>query len=337
MNWDIVDVFQDIDEKYGLEKFWRTHLMSIVFVILLASGLLFSLLGFSLSYLTEIVIFALAAYGVLFLYGYVNLLTFGHAMFFGAGAYVTTILINETELNIWLIVLVTIIALGILAAIVGYFSLKQTALYFAILTLAFAEVFRFLMIDVLGDYTGGHDGLPGAIVRPSYEVGFLAVNLNDAWTLYAVTAIILVLWLALMRGILNSQLGLVFLAIRENENRAKALGYDTTLYQTYAFTLSGIVTGAGGILYSLYLGFAGPDHLHWVISAELLFIVMLGGAFNLLGAIVGAGIFLGLRSGLSNFFTWWQLPIGILLIVIIIFSPEGITGLIKKKVKWERE
>lgn len=302
-----------------------------VLVLLLLTPLCMNLLNLRLTFAIEVLILALAAYGVQMLFGYTGLLSFGHAAFFGIGSLIGTYLYNTTEFGILLILVIAIVAVLVAAAVIGLFCISQYGIYFAILTLAFAEVVRFASLSPLSDYTGGQNGLLGAIVRPELDLGVVSIALNDALNFYLFLVAIIVAWLFLFKKILRSQFGRGLIAIRENEERAASIGYNVQRLKLASFTISGGVTGLAGALYTFYLGYAGPSHLSWIISGELLFIMIVGGAFSFFGALFGATVFHGLEFYLSKYITWWAFVMGVLLIVLIHIAPGGILGVYEKR------
>jgi branched-chain amino acid transport system permease protein len=146
--------------------------------------------------------------------------------------------------------------------------------------------------------------------------------------MYAFLAVLSLLWLITFRQILYSQLGRAFLAIRENEDRASSIGYNVQMVKLKAFIISGGITGLAGGLYALYLGYSNASHMHWSNSGDFLFIVLIGGTFNFLGAFVGSAVFRGLNFFLSHI-EWWPLIVGTILIITVHYAPSGILGLIE--------
>lgn len=288
-------------------------------------------LGASLTFAVEIMVFLLAAYGVHLLYGYTGMLSFGHAAFFGGSAYVTTYSLVEYELTALPAIGTGVVAALVLAAIIGFFSIRQHGIYFAILTLAFGQILYFLAQQM--DITGGSHGLIGLFDRPSVELGVVSYGINDVVQLYGFVALLTVVVLYLLIRFLNSQLGSVFMAVRENEVRAASIGYDVRRIKLLSFMISGVITGLAGALYTIYLGIATPDQLHWSLSGVFLFIVILGGAHTFFGPVGGTVIYYALQETIMTITDRWQFFVGLLFLLLVHFAPQGILGLLHKKGK----
>lgn len=297
------------------------------FTVTLPFGL--QLAGISLTYAIEILVFALAAYGVHLLYGYTGLLSFGHAAFFGGSAYVTTYLLVEYQLPLLSAIILGVLAAIVLAAVIGFFSIRQYGIYFAILTLAFGQILFFLVRQL--DITGGVHGLIGLFDRPPINLGVFSYGINNTLQLYGFVAVLTVTVIYLLLRFLNSQLGSVLIAVRENERRAASIGYNVRRAKLISFVISGAITGLAGALYTIYLGIANPDLLHWSISGEFLFIVILGGAHTFFGPVVGSVIYYTLRETITTITDRWQFFVGLLFLLLVHFAPEGFVVLLYDK------
>jgi len=298
-------------------------------VILALFPVVLGALGVSLSFGIELLIFALAGYGVLIVFGYVGMLSFGHAAFFGLGSFTLTLMLNNTQFPLIVVLAAAIVVSLLLGVVMGSVSIQQSGIYFAIITLAFAELLRLVALYPLSDITGGQNGLPGAVIRPTIDLGVVSFDLNNAIVLYAFIAVLALLWLVVFRRILYSQTGRAFLAVRENEDRARSIGYDVQRIKLKAFVVSGGITGLAGGIYALYLGYSGASHLHWSFSGDFLFITLIGGAYNFMGTFVGAGVYRGLNFFLSDI-EWWPLLVGSILILTVHFATEGILGTLRR-------
>jgi branched-chain amino acid transport system permease protein len=289
--------------------------------------------GISLTHGIRIMTFALGAYGVHLLYGYTGLLSFGHAAFFGIGAFATTIGLADHGLPVMPALGFGMVVSVIFAAVIGYLSIQQFGIYFAILTLAFAEFLRFLTLQDVGGFTGGFQGVTGLFRRPEVGVSPLALNLNNTPELFAFVALILVVNIYILRRLLLSQLGTSFVAVRENEDRAKALGYNVQRIKLISFTVSGAITGVAGGLWAINIAAVTPDALNWQISGEFIFIIILGGIHQLLGPIVGSTLFFGLIEGFGVITDRRFLFVGLLLIGLVIYAPEGVWPYLKDRLR----
>lgn len=285
--------------------------------------------GVSITFGIEILIFALAAWGVAFLFGYIDLLSFGHAAFFGVSAYVMTYLISVRDVHISLAILISVIAVLLLALLISYLSVRSHGLYFAIITLAFAEIIYFAVFQ-FSDITGGDSGLVGLTIRPDINLGVFSIDLNSSLNFFLVTGVITIIFVYAIKKLLGSQLGAALIAIGQNEERAKAVGYNTDKLKIIAFTFSGMITGVAGILYTIYLGSVTPAFLHWSISGDFILITILGGFSSFFGPIIGAVFYIGLREVFSAFTDRHFLFVAIVFILIIYYAPRGPIPILKR-------
>ena len=253
------------------------------------------------------------------LLGYVGLLSFGHAMFWGLSGYTAGYLAKTIALDYPFAALVGAGAAVLLALPTGYLAIRRRGIYFAMVTLAFAQMV-FYVVNEARPITGGENGLQG-ISRT-----ILGTNLQDATTFYyaALPLILFGYWLA--HRIVHSPFGHVLVAIRGNEARAQALGYPTNRYKLLAFVLSAFLSGLAGGLYSLGHGFAALELVHWSTSGTAVVMTILGGIGTLWGSIIGAAIFLLLRDALSTFTDAWGVVTGTIFIVIVLGFRRGIWG-----------
>ncbi|MEO5861705.1 MAG: branched-chain amino acid ABC transporter ATP-binding protein/permease [Burkholderiales bacterium] len=299
----------------------------IVPLTLLAVGLIllpFVLQPFGYSYgiATEIAIFALIGLGFNLLLGYTGLLSFGHGLFFGFGAYAAAL----TQLH-WFVgsmtlpLLAALLFTTLLGLVLGFLVLRRRGVYFSLLTLAFT-VLGFYVAYRWTDFTGGENGLRG-IKRAT----LFGVNLDDAATFYwFVGAIVLFAAWVLLR-ITRSPFGSVLVAIRENEQRATFVGYPVKRYKLIAFVISAVVMGLGGSLYAFLKLFVSADLVHVNFSGEIVAMTIIGGARNFLGPALGALFYILFREFLSSYTAAWQFWFGLLFMAFILFTPTGLVGL----------
>lgn len=293
---------------------WRLHLYSVLAAVtFLAAAPLFA--GeYYVRLLAVGMLFGLAAVGFNILFGYTGLLSFGHAMFWGLGAYGVAIGLVKLGLG-FLQSYALSLGLVLLAALVtGYLSLRHVKIYFAILTLAFSQLVYAIALKYR-DLTGGDEGLYG-LPRPlggltSYYYLVLAV----------VAGLLLAVWL-----LLRSPLGLAFQAIRDDPFRAEAIGYNVSRLRLLSFVLSGLVTGVAGSLYSPLQGAVTPESLYWTFSAEIVFMAILGGVRVFLGPFVGGLAYVFLRDYAMDVTEYWLLTMGLLLAALIYLLPQGFLG-----------
>jgi len=279
---------------------------------------------YSSGLLTEIYIFAIAAMSLDLLMGYGGLVSFGHAAFFGLGAYTTVIGAMKFGLDPWISVVLGVILSAVISFAVGAMCVRMTGVVFFMLTLAFAQLF-FSVAMKWRWITGGSDGI-GGMLRPSIA----GLSLGDPAVMYFVGLAAFVLSLVLLRLVINSQFGHALVGLRENEVRMRALGYPVTLIKLVAFTIAGLFAGFAGALYALYNGFVSPDSLSFGLSGTFLLMVVLGGAGSLMGPANGAGVFLLMKQIISSHTEHWLSIVGIVFICCVMFFRGGIHGLIER-------
>jgi branched-chain amino acid transport system permease protein len=277
---------------------------------------------------TQIIIFGLLALGYNILYGYTGLLSFGHAAFFGLGAYASGIVLVRTNCSIWTSIGVGIVVSAIGAAIIGFFCLRRRGIYFALLTLAFSQMLYYVAYTWVS-VTGGEPGLRG-IPRPPLEFpGVFSVNIYTPTRFYFFTLAFIIASLIILKRILESPFGKVLESIRENEKRARACGYNTNRIKWVSFILSGIFSGLAGALHTLYINFVGIDQLYWATSGMIVMMTLLGGPGTFFGPFIGAGTFLYLEDIISGFTKYWMIFLGPIFVLCVLFFPQGIWGTIK--------
>ncbi|MFN3825135.1 MAG: branched-chain amino acid ABC transporter permease [Pseudorhodobacter sp.] len=284
---------------------------------------------------SRILIYAIAAASLNFVLGYGGMVSFGHAAFFGIGAYTVGILYAHFaagELLFGFIpgsnqMLVTLpaalIVSGVFAAAIGALSLRTGGVQFIMITLAFAQMLFFFFVSLKA--YGGEDGI---IIRRTNELPGL--DMRDRATLYYVILGFTVLFFAALWRVVNSSFGAVLKGIRQNERRMAALGFAPYRYKLYAFILSGMGAGFAGALMANFLRFASPDMMHWTKSGELMIMVILGGVGSFLGPIFGAAAFLILETFLAGWTEHWPLVLGAILLVVVLGTQGGINGLLAR-------
>jgi branched-chain amino acid transport system permease protein len=275
---------------------------------------------------TQMLVYGLFALGFNLLYGYTGLLSFGHAAYWGLGAYGTGIALAKLKwTSLWaaLALGMTTAALG--GAVIGFFALRRRGIYFAMLTLAFAQLLYFIAFH-LADVTGGDDGLRGIPQLPLGLFG-LSLSLKSPLAFYYFALAWAALAVAGLRRVLDSPFGAVLAAIRENADRATACGYNVSRVKLVAFVLSALITGLAGALDALRLNVVPVEALYWSTSGQVVIMTLLGGAGTFFGPFVGAGTYLVLGDRLSLVLTdSWPLVIGAVFVVFVLFLPKGIWG-----------
>lgn len=277
-------------------------------------------------------IFGLFAMGYDFMYGYSGMVSFGHAALFGVGAYSLAVSFTLFGIqSIWLMLLLAILIAALYSLVVGTIAIRTREVYFAILTLAFAEVFRILVIQYT-DITGGADGLTMNLPEWTLIPGLLSVSVYDTMTFYYIVVVTVGVVYLFLRRLTQSPMGAVLRGIRENIDRMEYIGIDERRYRIVSFVVSGAVSGLAGGLYAIDISFIGPNILTPVQSGEVILWTIIGGKATLAGPILGGLLTYFVEDSISEIITWWLIPVGAFFIGIIIFAPEGLAGLIKKLV-----
>ncbi len=287
-----------------------------------------------------ILVWGIFALGFDLLLGRVGLLSFGHAALWGIGAYVTGwVSANIIGLPIALVV-VGMVATALFAWMFGWLSLRRGGIYFAILTLVFAQMIYYIALGPAAGITGGDNGFTNVSVGSLFgtfdlydEIAIPVVGTLLGTWLYAFIGVFLVLSVVAVLRILNSPYGTVFRAIRENEQRAEFVGLNTWRYKLMAFILSGVISGLAGSLFAIHGQYVPLGSLYWQTSGEIVIMTVLGGVGTLFGPILGAGLYLYVKIivGLGGHpFAWfkpyWHLALGLLFLVVVVFLPEGVWG-----------
>ena len=287
--------------------------------------------GFYISFATRILIYAMAAASLNLVLGYGGMVSFGHAAFFGAGAYIVGILAVEGITSVWIVWPAAIAVAALAALVIGAISLRTRGVYFIMITLAFAQMTYYIFVSMKA--YGGDDGLPLA-ARSTPGFG---VSLSNDFVWYYLVLALLAAVLYLLHRLVHARFGRVIEAIRENETRATAIGYPVYRYKLVCFVISGAIAGLAGALIANQTSYVGPALLHWVQSGTLMVMVILGGVGRFWGGPVGAAVLLSLEelfSGsplLGPFALHWQLPVGAILLAVVLFAPRGIAGAFAKK------
>jgi branched-chain amino acid transport system permease protein len=295
---------------------------SFLLALIVALGLPLVLRSGSLA--SEVLIYALAALGCNLLLGYAGLLSFGQGIFFGLGSYTLAILLTRLHLPMPLALLAAIAMGAAGAAVVGWVAIRQRGTYFVMLTLAFAQMFYFVAYTA-SDLTGGDNGLLD-VPRPAF--------MDTPWKFYAFVAVMFLLAFALLLRVTGSVFGRTLLAIRDNEERAAAVGYDLRRFKLLAFVISGAVTGLAGGLHAMMTGIAPLSNAEYHTSETILLITVIGGTGNLFASVLGSAFYVLLADWLSTLWPRWLLLLGLLLIVVSVGMQRGLWGV--AEAAWRR-
>src|SRR5437773_3822681 len=280
---------------------------------------------FWVSVIAEIMIWSLLAASVNLLFGYVGLLSFGQALYFGFGMYGVAIGIQDLGLSFWPAFALGIVAAMATALITGVLAVRLTWHYFAIITVVFSLIFYFLALTNKW-LTGGDDGINFAL-PPTINIGGFNKSLTDPIFQYFFVLCTAALCFLLMHRLVGSPLGKAFLAIRDNDMRARLIGLNVYLLRLIAFVLSGFLAGVAGGLFAFFGRYASATYMFYHVSGEAVVWTIVGGAGTLLGPLIGTSLFIIVREVVSTRWEHHGLIVGVVAILIVIFAPRGIVGL----------
>lgn len=278
----------------------------------------------------NILIYGLYALGFNLLFGYLGLLSFGHAALFGTGAYLCGIAIVHFALPWYAAIVIGVLGGAVMAAGIGALAIRTRGIYFAMVTMALSQCVYYLFYQAV-DWTGGENGLRGINVRVIDIFGLKFDFINPLTRYYVVAAFVILAFFVLSR-ILASPFGAVIEAVRENEARARASGYNVTLTRLVTFILSGAFCGLAGALAALHLSIVPIEIMHYETSGMAVMMSLLGGMGTFFGPFVGAAVFLLLENFVSLWTVHWQLIVGAIFVICVLFFPAGIWGTILKRI-----
>jgi len=278
----------------------------------------------AMTLMTQGTINAILATSVGYLIRQSGFVSFGQASFFGLGAYVTALLIKSAALPFAVAVLLGVLLPTLFGFLISLVIVRVSGVAFSMLTLAVAQVFYEIVVK-WRDLAGGDDGL--SVTLPATFIGIPSSVFQTPTTMFAICWITLTLILFLMYCLSRSRFGMLCSAIRDNEERARFIGYGTLLPRAVIFAISSASGAIGGVLFCLYNGFVSPDILHWTMSGAALVMAIVGGAEFVVGPALGALVYLGVKDALGNITEHWQAIVGIALIIVTVGWPTGIAGL----------
>jgi len=277
--------------------------------------------------LTEIIIFALYAVSYNLLLGYAGLLSFGHAMFFGTGAFAVAIsLIHIHGLSLWGALLLAVALTTVIGFVAGLFLLRHKGAYFALLTLAFNSIF-YAIATKWHTITGGDDGL--SIRRPALNLGFAIINMADRVNFYYLTLFLVGAAMLFCWYFTQTAMGQTVLLMRENEERMKFLGYNTRISRLILFTFTGAVAGLAGAFYTLHFQFVSISAISVDMTTTVLLMTFVGGTGTFWGPILGAFCYIILQNYLSDITDRWPLIMGLIFVAMVMFVPGGLSQVIR--------
>ena len=277
---------------------------------------------FYLDLVRRVMIFAIAALSLNLILGYGGMISFGHAAYLGVGAYAVGVLAHYGINNGYLQWALAIGASALVALAIGAVSIRTSGVYFIMITLAFTQMLYYLGISI-AEY-GGDDGMRLAV--KSQFPGL--IDLNDATAFYYLVLAILVLALFLGQRLVDSRFGMVIRAAKSNEVRTRSIGFSPYPYRLAAFVIAGAVCGLAGALLVNHTAYLTPEFMNWTRSGELMFMVILGGMASIAGPVLGAFALLLVEDALSGWTQHWQLILGPLLVLSVLFLRRGLAGLL---------
>ena len=296
-------------------------------------------LGFSPTTMNRILVWGVFGVGFDILFGYTGLLSFGQSAFFGTGGMVAAYLLTQTGVtSVLLALLIGTVVAAAIGYLIGLIALRRTGIYFAMITVAIAEVFFFVEFSPLADYTGGENGLPG-VPTPSINLGFTTLRFESDWSIYAFIAFWFFVGMVIARRIVQSPVGVILRAIRDNPLRAAAVGHNINGYKQAAFVVAAAYAGFAGGLFGLMQGFMPPEAFTFDMSGQLVMQTAIGGAGTLFGPLVGAAIWLYLSDFFQNTLhlgSAWKLVLGVVFVLLVTFLRHGVIGGVRDLIAFAR-
>jgi branched-chain amino acid transport system permease protein len=277
----------------------------------------------------EIWLFAIFGLGLNLLLGYTGLLSFGQSTFFGSAAYVAGWLLKHYAINVFLALGIGIGVGALSALLVGYLCVQRSGLYFIMLTFALNQLFFFIAYQWTS-VTGGEDGMPG-VPRPA----FLGIDFKDPMSYYIFVALLFLTSLWAMRRVVESPFGKILQAIRENEVRAAAVGYNVPRFKLAAFVIAGAFSGLAGVLYAMLFGIVPLEAIGFVTSGNVVFATLIGGSGSLYGPVIGSFVFIWLSESMSVVWERWPLLLGVAFVIVVLFLRGGVVEAWSRFWRWQ--
>jgi len=304
------------------------QILTILGVILLWICPVF-LSSFSLYLLNEVLVYGLFSYGFYLLFSHAGYLSFGQAAFFALGAYSVALMYKYVTLSIWLPFLTVIAVTAVVATILGFLSVRLGTLYFAFLTMAFAQMI-YAILFLWASVTGGDDGLPG-VSRGLLDIYFLKIDLESPLLFYYFTLVIFMVLIFILKKLVGSSFGLTLRSIRDNIDRTSFVGVNPQRHLLVAFVISAIYCAIAGALHASLTKMAYPELSYWTTSAEPIIMTLIGGIYTFSGPFFGTAIYIFMKTYLMTVIGNWVLFLGIILLIIVLFFRKGVMGFIEEK------
>jgi branched-chain amino acid transport system permease protein len=294
-------------------------------------------IGFAPNTVNRILVWGLFGLGFDILFGFTGLLSFGQSAFYGTGGFVAAYLLTRAGFpNVFLALVIGMVAAAAVGYLVGLIALRRTGIYFAMITVAIAEVFFFVEFNPLANWTGGENGLPG-VPTPRFNLGFTTLHFTDGWSMYQFLAVCYFVGVLIALRIVRSPVGAILSAIRDNPLRATAVGHNVHGYKLTAFVLAAAYAGFAGGLLGVMQAFMPPDAFTFDTSGQLVMQTAIGGRGTLFGPLVGAAVWLFLQDFLQTALDLgaaWKLVLGIVFVLLVCFLRRGIVGGLEDLYRW---
>ncbi len=302
----------------------------VIWALLLTVPFWLPLVGGYTAIAARVLVMALAAMGLNLLLGYTGVLSFGHAAYFGLGAYCAGLTLKYVAASTPLAMLAGTLLGGIAGTLFGLLLVRRRGVYFAMVTIAFGQV-CFYIAYKWDDFTGGYDGLRG-FVRAPLDLGLFKIDIAGNGTLfYYFVLLVFGLAVGLQALILKSPFGRTLLAIRENERRARFLGLPVEKHIWLSFSISCFFTALAGTLYALLNNFADPLGLNYIMSGNIVMIAVMGGMRTFWGPLIGAVLFVMLQDYVSSMTTNWMFFVGVVFVLVVLVFPRGLMGMLQRR------
>jgi branched-chain amino acid transport system permease protein len=316
----------------------RPFLIEILTAIgLIAAPFVLPHIGFAPNTVNRILVWGLFGIGFDILFGFTGLLSFGQSAFYGTGGFVAAYLLTRAGFPYVVPALIIgMIAAAVVGYLIGLIALRRTGIYFAMITVAIAEVFYFVEFNPLADWTGGENGLPG-VPTPSVDLGFTTIHFTTGWSLYQFLALCYFIGIVIALRIVRSPVGAILSAIRDNPLRATAVGHEIHSYKLAAFVIAAAYAGFAGGLLGVLQAFMPPDAFTFDTSGQLVMQTAIGGRGTLFGPLVGATVWLFLQDFLQaalGLGAAWKLVLGVVFVLLVCFLRRGIIGGLEDLYGW---
>jgi branched-chain amino acid transport system permease protein len=303
----------------------------VVWAVLLSAPLWLGLVGGYTALASHVLVMALVAMALNFLLGFTGVMSFGHAAYFGLGAYGTGLTLRYLSNSTGFALLNGILLGGVAGTLLGILICRRRGVYFAMCTIAFGQIFYYIAYR-WDSLTGGYDGLRGFSRQPLHLGPWIIDIQNNGTLFYYFVLVVFAVSVALMAFLLRSPFGRTLIAIRENQRRAQFLGIAVDMHIWLSFSISCFFASTAGALYALLNNFADPTALNYVVSGEIVIMVVMGGMRNFWGPLVGAAIYVVLQDYISSMTENWMSFVGLMFVLVVMFFPAGILGMLRRRV-----